>query len=101
MVRLRHYTRRSSRDKILTDGEIVARDQNKVFVEYGNADPYSPRDAEQRYGLKYGKGNAFVEFDAEEIEVESQVNRLTGRTEYFIRGTVDLTDRNPTGHDNI
>ena len=78
----------------------MARDQNKVFLEYADADPYSPREAEARYLLKRGKGAAYIEFDAEEQLVESQVNSLTGRTEYFIRGDVDLTLRNPQGFDN-
>ena len=30
-IRLRHYTRTSSKERILTDGRIVARDQNKVL----------------------------------------------------------------------
>ena len=32
-IRLRHYTRTSSKERILTEGQIIARDQNKVFVE--------------------------------------------------------------------
>ena len=39
-MRVRHYTRKSSKDKILVDETIEARDQNKVFVEPANADPY-------------------------------------------------------------
>lgn len=100
MVRLRHYTRKSAKEKILIDNRINAQDQNKVFVEYGNGDPYSPRDAEARYRLKRGKGNAYIELDAEEDEIEEQLNPLTGRIEFFLRGDVDLTKRNPIGFDN-
>lgn len=101
MVRLRHYTRKSSKEKILNDGTIAARDQNKVFVEYADADPYHPRDAETRYGLKRGKGNAYIEFGAEEDEVLEQTNSLTGRKEFYLRGDVDLSDREPEGFDNV
>ena len=85
MIRMRHYTRKSSKDKILIDNKIDAQDQNKVFVEHANGDPYSPRDAEARYRLKRGKGNAYLEFDAEEEEIEKQKNSLTGKIEYFMR----------------
>ena len=100
-MRLRHYTRKSSRDKILEEERIEARDQNKVFVEHADGDPYSPRDAEDRYKLKRGKGNAYIEFDADESEVHEQVNPLTGRKEYFLRGDVNLADRDPEGFDNV
>jgi HYD1 signature containing ADP-ribosyltransferase len=101
MIRMRHYTRKSSKDKILIDNRIEAQDQNKVFVEHATADPYSPRDAEARYRLKRGKGNAYVEFDANEDEIEEQKNSLTGKIEYFLRGDVDLTDRDSEGFDNV
>ena len=100
-MRLRHYTRKSSRDKILEEGRIEAKDQNKVFVEHANANPYSPRDAEDRYKLKRGKGRAYVEFEADEAEVDEQMNPLTGRKEYFLRGDVDLNSREPEGFDNV
>jgi len=99
-MRLRHYTRKSSKERILKEERIEAKDQDKVFVEYANADPYSPRDAEDRYKLKRGKGNAYVEFEADESEVVEQVNSLTGRKEYFLRGDVDLKKREPEGFDN-
>ena len=70
-------------------------------MEHADGDPYSPRNAEARYRLKRGKGNAYIEFDAENDEVEEQNNPLTGKTGYFLRGDVDLTDRNPEGFDNV
>lgn len=98
---MRHYTKKSSKDKILEDDRIKARNQNKVFIEEANGDPSSPRDAEKRYLLKRGKGNACIEFDAEEDEIEEQTNSLTGKVESFLRGNVDLTDRDPEGFDNV
>lgn len=35
-MRLRHYTKKSSKEKILEEGRIEAKDQNKVFVEYAD-----------------------------------------------------------------
>lgn len=101
MPRVRHYTRKSSKDKILEDGMIVAKVQNKVFVEYANHDPYSPQDAEHRYKLKPGKGNAYIEFDMDNAELEEQPNSLTCRRELFVRGDVDLSTRGPEGFDNL
>jgi HYD1 signature containing ADP-ribosyltransferase len=99
-IRVRHYTRVSSKDRILEEMRIVARDQNKVFLEKADHKPHPPRDAEAAYLLKRGKGNAYVEFDVQQDELESQTNRLTGETELFVRGDVDLTERNPIGQDN-
>ena len=100
MTRVRHYTRKSAKDKIMRDGRLEAKDQNKVFVEHANADPYSPQQAVDRYKLKPGKGNAYVEFDADDDEIEEQTNPLTGKTEYFLRGDIELAARDPEGLDN-
>ena len=99
-IRLRHFTRRSSKERILAEERLLARDQNKVFVERADREPLSPREVEARYLLKRGRGNAYVEFDARPEEVYEQVNRLSGGTEFFLRGNVDLSGRNPQGFDN-
>jgi len=99
-TRLRHYTRKNSKERILSDGQLLARDQNKIFVEPAEREPLSPRDAEARYLLKRGKGNAYVEFDTHPEEIREQINRLTGATELFLSGNVDLSGRNPQGFDN-
>src|SRR5437899_1288067 len=99
-IRLRHYTRTSSKERILTEGRIVARDQHKVFVERADRPPLSARQVEAKYLLKRGKGNAYVEFDALHDEVYEQTNPLTGAAEFFLRGDVDLLTRNPQGCDN-
>lgn len=87
------------KDRIIEQERIEARDQNKVFVEHADADPYRPRDAEDRYKIKRGKGNAYVEFEADASEVDEQVNPLTGRRDYLLRGDVDLKNRDPQGFD--
>jgi len=99
-IRLRHYTRTSSKDRILSEGRLVARDQNKVFVERADRSPFSPRQAETAYLLKRGKGNAYIEFDASPEEVHEQTNPLTGTIELFLLGVVDLSTRHPQGFDN-
>ena len=99
-IRLRHFTRRSSKARSLVEEHLLARDQNIVFVERADREPLSPREVEARYLLKRGRGNAYVEFDARPEEVYEQVNRLTGGTEFFRRGNVNLSWRNPQGFDN-
>jgi hypothetical protein len=79
--------------KILADGVIRARDQNRVFVEKANARRLSPADAMRKYGLLKGKANAYVEFDVEEGELELRPNAATKNTEYVIHGDVDLSNR--------
>ena len=99
-TRLRHYTRTSSKERILVERRIVARDQHKVFIERAVRQPLSPRQAETKYLLKHGKGNAYVEFDALPEELHEQTNPLTGAIELFLQGDIDLSMRNPQGFDN-
>jgi hypothetical protein len=84
----------------VAEGHIVARDQHKVFVERADRPPLSRRQAETKYLLKCGKGNAYIEFDALLDEVHEQMNSLTGAIELFLLGDVDLLRRNPQGFDN-
>jgi hypothetical protein len=99
-IRVRHYTRRSSKERILTEGRLVARDQNRVFVERADRKALSAREAEAKYLLRRGKGNAYVEFNAEEEEIDQQKNHRTGEMELFLFGDVDITGRDPQGFDN-
>jgi|SRR5262249_54085277 len=99
-IRLRHYTRTSSKERILVERCIIARDQHKVFVERADRPPLSRRQAEAKYLLKRGKGNAYIEFDALLEEIYEQTNPLTGAIELFLQGDVDLSGRNPRGFDN-
>lgn len=99
-IRLRHYTRISSRDRILAERRLVAQDQHKIFVERANHPSLSPRQAELRYLLKRGKGNAYIEFDALPAEIYEQTNSLTGAVELFLVGHVDLSTRHPQGFEN-
>jgi len=99
-IRLRHYTRTSSKERILAEGRIIARDQHKIFVERADRPSLSRRQAEMKYLLKRGKGNAYIEFGASTEEVYEQTNPLTGAVELFLWGDVDLSGRNPQGFDN-
>ncbi len=87
--------------KILGEQRIVARDQNKVFVELASARKLSPADAEDKYGLSHGKGNAFVEFDIKPKLLKQQYNRRLGIYEYYVIGDVELAERDAEAFFNI
>jgi hypothetical protein len=86
--------------KIMAEQRIVARDQNKVFVERAADRRLSAADAEIRYGLDDGKGRAFVEFDIEPVLLLWRKNPQLRVHEFFIVGDVDLVGRNSQGLHN-
>ena len=87
--------------KILDENKIVARDQNKVFVERASTRRESARSVEEKYDLETGKGIAFVEFDIEPHLLRVQFNTRIQMEELFIQGSVDLTDRSAVGDRNM
>jgi len=95
-IRVRHYTKKNSANKIIKEGVIKAGIKtHKVFVERARHNPLPPRDAEDRYGISEGKGNAIIEFDVDEMELSFRYNHITKTDEYFIEGDVTLKGRNP------
>lgn len=95
-IRVRHYTRSSRAERILDEQRLRAGVQNKVFVENARRRLLSPRDAEERYKLSPGKGNAVIEFDVDLNELQYQPNPIIRREELYLEGDVDLKNRNPT-----
>jgi galactose-1-phosphate uridylyltransferase len=69
-------------------GEIIAKDNNRVYVEPANKKPLSPKEAESTYQLKQGKGRDYVEFDVPESQVEWVKNPRYGDMELTIKGGV-------------
>ena len=98
-IRVRHYTNQGSLKKIQESETVLASDQDRVFSVRAKGKPMSPRDAEKKLGIKEGKGNAYVEFDARPSEFEV-INRGNGVREYVFKGHVDLKSRNATFHSN-
>ncbi|MBI1923116.1 hypothetical protein HYR99_02585 [Candidatus Poribacteria bacterium] len=95
-IRVRHYTRKNSADKIMQERRILAQSQNRVFVEKATRKPLSPKAAELKYGLRPGKGSAIIEFDVDMTELKSKPNPIIKPgEEYYLQGDVDLTHRNP------
>ncbi len=50
---------------IEADQVITASDQNRVFTVKAQGKPGSPRDVEEGLGIKRGRANHYVEFDAQ------------------------------------
>ena len=87
--------------KIMDRMIIIARDQNRVFVELARARKLSPAEAVERYDLDPGKGNAYIEFDVESQELQSSYNLQAKANEFSIIGDVDLSRRNPEQFVNV
>ncbi len=91
VTRVRHYTNMSRAKRIEQDGVIKADDQGCVFCESASRKPLSPRDAEAKYGIGRGRGQAYVETDVPSSSVSSRFNPLTRADEMLIRGDVPLS----------
>lgn len=99
-VRVRHFTNSKGVKGIETDGVIKASDQNKVFTVKAQGKPGSPRDVEEALGIKRGRGNNYVEFDAKPSEFQTVKNARTEATETVFDGDVALSGRNATFNNN-
>jgi RHS repeat-associated protein len=94
-LRFRHYTSVARVGDIAAENKIKAKDQNKVFAELASKKPLSAREAEAKYGIQRGRGNAYVEFDAKPGEFEPRWNSIMSVEEWTHTGDVNLQDRNP------
>jgi hypothetical protein len=83
--------------KIMTEQRIIAHDQNCVFVDRASARVLPPRIAEEHFGLEPGRGNAYIEFDADDSEIQAQYNLRMRFVELYLVGDVRLHTRNPVG----
>lgn len=87
--------------RILVEQRIVARHQNKVFVELASQRLLSAADARQKYGIGKGKGTAYVEFEIEDALLLRRYNPNTRCDERYIVGDVELAGRAAEGRLNI
>lgn len=94
MIRIRHYTSNSGIKGIAESGVIKASDQNKVFADLAKGKPLSPRDAEEKFGIKRGKGQNYVETDVPADKIDRVYNPKTKVWELTVKGDVIL--ENPT-----
>ncbi len=84
----------------MQSGSIKAGDKNSVFTEIAKGTPGSTRDVEARLGIRRGRGNNYIEFNAKSSEFETVKNPNTGVTEKVFKGSVSLQGRNAKRHKN-
>ena len=87
--KFRHYTSRSGSDGILRTGVIKA-NRGKIYAEGGNRKVLAPRDAEQRYNIRTGRGRDYVEFQVPKGARWREQIGLGGAREIVIEGDVPL-----------
>ncbi len=89
ITRVRHYTNRKGINGIEQDGSIIAKDNNRVYVEPANKSPLSQVEAETKYQLKSGRGRDYVEFDVPNSLLEWVRNPRYGTHELTIKDGVN------------
>jgi|GEM_PF-2239498 len=89
-VRIRHYTNTPGLKGIGESGIIRAKDKGRIFAESAKRKALSPREVEEKYGLKPGYGRNYVETQVDGERVAEVYNRYTKSYELQIRGDVEL-----------
>jgi RHS repeat-associated protein len=92
-ITLRHYTSNAGLEGIKNDMKIVAYDQNTVFTERAKGKALSAADAADKYGIKKGSARNYIEFEVDADRVSVVKNKITGATEYTVKGDVDLSEK--------
>ena len=62
-VRVRHYTNKKGLEGIRESGVIIAQDKGRIYLELARNKPLSAVEAQDKYSIKKGKGNHYVETD--------------------------------------
>lgn len=88
-TRVRHYTNRKGINGIENDGKIIAKDNNRVYVEPANKKALSQIEAETKYQIKPGKGRDYIEFDVPNSKLEWVKNSRYGVEELTIKGGIE------------
>ncbi|WP_259640950.1 HYD1 signature containing ADP-ribosyltransferase family protein, partial [Pseudomonas marginalis] len=94
IVRVRHYTNRKGLNGIEQDGEILALDNNRVYVERARSKILSAADVQKRYQVDVSRGRDYVETDVPKHMLEEKRNPRYGSIELTIWGNLKLI--NPT-----
>lgn len=92
-IRVRHYTNRKGAVGIEESGTILAKDNNRVYVEPASKKPLSQLDAEKKYQIKPGRGRDYIETDVAISRLEWVKNPRYGTPELTVKG--DLPLQNP------
>ena len=89
-TRVRHYTNSKGLKGIKDDGKIIARDNNRVYLEPANKPALAPGKAEELYQLKKGRGKNYIEFDVDTNSLEWVENPRYHRDELTVKGDVKI-----------
>ncbi|QES49826.1 hypothetical protein DEJ50_20380 [Streptomyces venezuelae] len=92
MVRMRHYTNSKGKNGIVSSQQIIASDQNKVFLVPAKGKPMSPTDAEKTLGIGRGRGRHVVEFDIPAHLVTKEYNSTMNIYEWTVKGTAKISN---------
>ena len=89
-TRVRHYTNSKGLKGIKESGVIIAKDNNRVYLELANKKPLSIQQAEEKYQIKKGKGRNYVEFDVNSSLLEWIENPRYHTKELTVKGNVKI-----------
>ena len=91
-TRVRHYTNSKGLKGIEESGTIMAKDNNRVYLEMANKKPLSSLQAEEFYQLGRGKEKNYVEFDVDSSLLEWIENPRYHRMELTVKGDVGINN---------
>ncbi len=91
-TRVRHYTNSKGLEGIQKSGKILAKDNNRVYLEPAKKKALSSTKAEELYQLKKGRGKHYVEFDVDSSLLEWVENPRYHRMELTVKGDIKITN---------
>ncbi|WP_218067738.1 RHS repeat-associated core domain-containing protein, partial [Escherichia coli] len=91
-TRVRHYTNRKGSTEIGKTGKILAKDNNRVYLEPASKKPLSQVEVETKYQIKPGRGRDYVETDVPNEQLEWIPNPRYHTDELTAKGDITLSD---------
>ncbi|MEZ2586404.1 HYD1 signature containing ADP-ribosyltransferase family protein [Kluyvera intermedia] len=91
-TRVRHYTNRKGSTEIGKTGKILAKDNNRVYLEPANKKPLSQVEVESKYQIKPGRGRDYIETDVPNKQLEWVTNPRYHTDELTAKGDIILSE---------
>ncbi|MGZ0714301.1 RHS repeat-associated core domain-containing protein [Pseudomonas palleroniana] len=92
IVRVRHYTSRAGSKGIEKEGIILAKDNNRIYLEPAKNKVLSPIGAQEKYQIDKSKGRDYIEMDVPESRLEWIKNPRYNTMELTVKGNLTLTN---------
>jgi RHS repeat-associated protein len=89
-TRVRHYTNRQGSNAIEASGKMIARDNNRIYLEPASKKPLSQVEVEDKYQIGRGRGRDYVETDVPNSRLEWVRNPRYGADELTVEGDLEL-----------